>query len=60
VPGRERPTLCPNPSRGRTAPTQVQRQIEEALKPIAEINAKNITVETEGDKVILRSQVTTD
>jgi osmotically-inducible protein OsmY len=35
----------------------VQRQIEEALKRIAEIDAKNITVETEGDKMILRSQV---
>lgn len=41
----------------KVAPTQVQRQIEEALKRSAEVDAKNITVETGGDRVILRGQV---
>jgi osmotically-inducible protein OsmY len=41
----------------KVAPTDVQHRIEEALKRSAEVDAKNITVETEGDKVILRGQV---
>lgn len=38
-------------------PTQVKAQIEEALKRSAELDANRITVETDGDKVILRGTV---
>jgi osmotically-inducible protein OsmY len=41
----------------RVATTEVKRVIEEALKRSAEVDAQNITVEAEGDKVILRGQV---
>jgi osmotically-inducible protein OsmY len=41
----------------KVATTVVKSQIEEALKRSAETDAKNITVEIEGDKVILRGQV---
>jgi osmotically-inducible protein OsmY len=41
----------------KVATTEVKRQIEEALKRSAEVDAKNITVETMGDKVILRGTV---
>ena len=41
----------------KVATTIVKSQIEDALKRSAETDAKNITVEVEGDKVILRGQV---
>ncbi|MDB5448175.1 MAG: hypothetical protein JWQ97_3492 [Phenylobacterium sp.] len=41
----------------KVAKAVVKSQIEEALKRSAETDAKNITVEVEGDKVILRGQV---
>jgi osmotically-inducible protein OsmY len=41
----------------RVATTEVKRVIEEALKRSAEVDAQNITVEAEGDKVILRGTV---
>lgn len=41
----------------KVATTVVKSQIEDALKRSAETDAKNITVEVEGDKVILRGQV---
>jgi osmotically-inducible protein OsmY len=43
--------------KAKAAPTVVKSQIEDALKRSAETDAKNITVEVEGDKVILRGQV---
>lgn len=41
----------------RISPTQIQTRIEEALRRIAEVDARRITVETEGSKVILRGTV---
>ena len=41
----------------RVATAVVKGQIEDALRRSAETDAKNITVEVEGDKVILRGQV---
>jgi osmotically-inducible protein OsmY len=41
----------------RVATTEVKRVIEEALKRSAEVDAQNITVEAQGDKVILRGTV---
>lgn len=43
--------------RAKVATPVVKTQIEEALKRSAETDAKNITVEVQGDKVILRGQV---
>ena len=44
---------------GRTAEklAEVKAEIEEALKRSAEVDANHITVETEGDKVILKGTV---
>jgi osmotically-inducible protein OsmY len=39
------------------APTDVKRRIEEALKRSAELDARQITVETNGSEVILRGKV---
>lgn len=39
------------------SPTEVKASIESALKRSAEVDAKQIRVETEGDKVILRGSV---
>jgi osmotically-inducible protein OsmY len=41
----------------KVATAVIKSQIEEALKRSAETDAKNITVEVEGDKVTLRGQV---
>ena len=41
----------------KVATTVVKSQIEDALRRSAETDAKNITVEVEGDKIILRGQV---
>ncbi len=41
----------------KVATTVVKSQIEDALRRSAETDAKNITVEVEGDKVTLRGQV---
>jgi len=41
----------------KVATAVIKSQIEEALKRSAETDAKNITVEVEGDKVVLRGQV---
>jgi osmotically-inducible protein OsmY len=41
----------------RVAPSEIKRKIEEAFKRSAEIDASNITVETDGGVVILRGTV---
>jgi len=41
----------------RVAPSEIQRKIEEAFRRSAEIDASNITVETDGGTVILRGAV---
>jgi osmotically-inducible protein OsmY len=41
----------------RVSPTQIQSKIEEALKRSAEMDARRITVEVDGGKVILRGTV---
>jgi osmotically-inducible protein OsmY len=41
----------------RTAPTEIRRKIEEALRRAAEIDASRITVEAHGGEVILRGTV---
>lgn len=41
----------------RAMPTEIKRKIEEALKRSAEIDAENITVETDGGQVTLRGTV---
>jgi osmotically-inducible protein OsmY len=41
----------------RVSPTDIQSKIEEALRRSAELDARRITVETEGAKVILRGRV---
>jgi len=43
--------------KAKVATTVVKGQIEDALRRSAETDAKNITVEVDGDKVILRGQV---
>jgi osmotically-inducible protein OsmY len=43
--------------RPRVAPSDVKRQIEEALKRSAELDANRITVETSGSKVTLKGTV---
>ena len=43
--------------KAKVATTVVKSQIEDALRRSAETDAKNITVEVDGDKVILRGQV---
>lgn len=40
-----------------TAPTEIKRKIEDALRRSAEIDASRIAVETNGDEVILRGTV---
>jgi osmotically-inducible protein OsmY len=41
----------------RVAPTEVKSRIEEALKRSAEVDAKRITVEVNGNTVVLRGSV---
>ncbi len=41
----------------RVSPTDIRAKIEEALRRSAELDARRITVETEGSKVILRGTV---
>jgi osmotically-inducible protein OsmY len=41
----------------RVAPTEIKRKIEEAFRRNAEIDARNVTVETDGGTVILRGAV---
>jgi osmotically-inducible protein OsmY len=43
--------------RPQVKPSEVKSQIEDALKRSAEIDARAITIETDGDKVILRGTV---
>ena len=43
--------------KAKVATTVVKSQIEDALRRSAETDAKNITVEVDGDKVVLRGQV---
>ena len=43
--------------KAKVATTVVKSQIEDALRRSAETDAKNITVEVDGDKIILRGQV---
>jgi osmotically-inducible protein OsmY len=41
----------------RVTPTEIQAKIEEALRRIAELDARRITVEVDGSKVVLRGTV---
>jgi osmotically-inducible protein OsmY len=41
----------------KVSPTTIQSQIEEALKRMAELDARRVTVEVDGSKVILRGTV---
>jgi osmotically-inducible protein OsmY len=41
----------------RATPMEIRRKIEEALRRAAELDANRITVETNGDEVILRGTV---
>jgi osmotically-inducible protein OsmY len=47
-----RPPVPPTPS-----PDQLKRRIEEALARSAETDAKNITVEAQGDTLVLKGRV---